>query len=250
MASSSNILLTSTNYFQWKSHMEDLLRSKGLYQITLGKEIEPIDVDKKFKWSNKNDVARGLIRISIYHDLRFHLQQIDKLDEAWENIEFVFVKHNIVQAQQLENKVLTLSPSDFSCIEDYPSKFKTLIILCEECKIKMEEECFIYLIISKLGSAHFVFVSTFYDMKEAPGIAYQKPTLDSFYNALIREKYKLVQLGLINTASTSNKSLVAHQKDKNKNHKKQHPRHNNKQHKGLKPTQTVSAPNGDKGEQY
>jgi hypothetical protein len=38
MASPSDIFITNTNYFQWKSHMEDLLRSKGLYQITLGKE--------------------------------------------------------------------------------------------------------------------------------------------------------------------------------------------------------------------
>jgi hypothetical protein len=27
--------------------MEDLLRSKGLYQITMGKEKEPTDADKK-----------------------------------------------------------------------------------------------------------------------------------------------------------------------------------------------------------
>jgi hypothetical protein len=73
MDSSSNILLTSTNYFQWKSHMEDLLRSKGLYQITLGKEKEPTDVDKKFKWDNRSDEACGLIKMSISPDLRFHL---------------------------------------------------------------------------------------------------------------------------------------------------------------------------------
>jgi hypothetical protein len=54
--------------------MEDLLRSKGLYQITLGKEKEPIDVDKKFKWTNRSDEACGLIIMSIYHDLRFHLK--------------------------------------------------------------------------------------------------------------------------------------------------------------------------------
>jgi hypothetical protein len=37
--------------------MEDLLRSKGLYQITLGKETTPTDVDKKFIWDNRNDEA-------------------------------------------------------------------------------------------------------------------------------------------------------------------------------------------------
>jgi hypothetical protein len=50
--------------------------------------------------------------MSISPDLRFHLQQFDKHDEAWEKIESVFCKHNIIRAQQLENQVLTLSPSD------------------------------------------------------------------------------------------------------------------------------------------
>jgi transposase InsO family protein len=55
MASTSNVLLTTNNYFQWKSHMEDLLRSKGMYRITLGKEKEPTDDDKKAKWDTRND---------------------------------------------------------------------------------------------------------------------------------------------------------------------------------------------------
>jgi hypothetical protein len=96
MDSSSNLFLTNTNYFQWKSHMEDLLRSKGLHQITLGKETTPTVADKKVKWDNRNDEACGLIRMSISPNLRFHLQSIDKPKEAWENIESVFGKHNII----------------------------------------------------------------------------------------------------------------------------------------------------------
>jgi hypothetical protein len=115
----------------------------------------------------------------------------------------VFGKHNIILAQQLENQVLTLSPSDFSCIEDYISKFKTLRILCAECEINMEEEHCIYIILSKLGSAYSMFVSTFYAMREDLGESYQKTTLESFCGALIREQDKLVQLGVINTTSTS-----------------------------------------------
>jgi hypothetical protein len=110
----------------------------------------------------------------------------------------------------------------------------------------MEDECCIYLILSKIGSAYFVFVSTFYAMREALKTTYKKPTLDSFCVALFREEDKLVQLGVINTAGTSNKALVSQQKDKPKNPKKQHPCYNNKQHKGPKPAQATSAPNGDK----
>jgi hypothetical protein len=218
--------------------------------ITLRKETTPINVDKKVKWDNRNDEAHGLIEMSISPDLRFHLQSIDKPKEAWEKIESVFGKHNIIRAQQLENQVLTLIRSDFSCLEDYLSKFKTLRTLCEECKIKINEDHFIYLILSKLGSAYYVFVSTFYAMQEALGTAYVKPTLENFCHSLIREKDKLAQLGVNNAAGTSNKDLVIHQKDKPKNHKKQHPCHNNKQYKGPKPTQTTLSPNGDKGSKY
>ena len=130
--------------------MEDVLRSKGLYQITRGTETAPIDDDKKAKWDNKNDEARGLIGMSISPDLRYHLQGVDNPKEAWDKIESVFGKLNIIRAQQLENQILTLSPSDFSCLGDYLSKFKTLRLLCEECKIKMEEGRCIYLILSNL----------------------------------------------------------------------------------------------------
>jgi hypothetical protein len=84
----------------------------------------------------------------------------------------------------------------------------------------MNEERCIYLILSKLGSAYSVFVSTFYAMKEAVGKAYVQPTLESFCTSFIREEDKLVQLGVINTAGTSNKALVAQQKDKPKYPKK------------------------------
>jgi hypothetical protein len=153
----------------------------------LGKETTPNDANKKFKWDNRNDEACGLIIMSISPNLRFHLQSIDQPKEAWEKIESLFGKHNILRAQQLENQVLTLSPNDFSCIEYYLSKFKTLITLCEECKTKIDRYHYIYLILSKLSSSYSVFVSTFYAMQEALGKNYVKPTLENFCDALIRE---------------------------------------------------------------
>ena len=53
MESACPIILNSTNYFQWLPHMVDILRSKGLYRIAIGKENKPSDDDKATKWENK-----------------------------------------------------------------------------------------------------------------------------------------------------------------------------------------------------
>jgi hypothetical protein len=121
--------------------------------------------------------------------------------------------------------------------------------LCIECQLDLKEDKSIYVILAKLGSAYSIFVSTFYATREALGSAYKNLTLESFCDALIREQDKLVQLGLISTAGTSNRALVVQQKDKSKNPKKQHPRHNNKQNKDPKPSPQASALNGDTKEQ-
>ena len=89
---------------------------------------------------------------------------------------------------------MTLSPNDFSCIEDYLSKFKILRHVCIECKLDLKEDLCIYVILAKIGSAYSIFVSTFYATREALGTAYKNPSLESFCDALIREKDKLMQL--------------------------------------------------------
>ena len=121
MATSCDIILTSSNYFSWKYHMEDVLRSRGLFRITLGKEREPIDDDKKIKWANWCDESCGLIGMSISTDLWFHISGIDEPDKAWEKLESMFDKHNEIRGHQLENELISLNPSDFSCIQSYLS---------------------------------------------------------------------------------------------------------------------------------
>ena len=53
MENTNIVLLTNTNYFQWKSPIEDLLRSKGFYIITLGTKTAPDEDKKKVKWEKK-----------------------------------------------------------------------------------------------------------------------------------------------------------------------------------------------------
>jgi len=167
MESPYQVILDSTNYFQWLSYIEDLLRSKGLYKIAPGQETKPKYEDKAAKWENRQDQARGLIGMYISPDLRFHMSKLDTPNEAMKQINKVFGIKNELRAHQLENKLLTLDPNNFSCIEDILSKFKTLRYLLEGVKVKKQDSNLIYSILTKLGPTYSMFVSTFHSTREA-----------------------------------------------------------------------------------
>ena len=132
--------------------------------------------------------------MSISPDLRFHLQGIDAPDATWTKLEAVFGKHIIIQAHQIEKQLMTLSPNDFSCIEGYLSKFKTLRILCIDCKIYMKEDRCIYIILSKLGNAYSVFISTFMSLETLQGVLTKIPLLSLFVMLLLERKIILCNL--------------------------------------------------------
>ena len=67
--------------------------------------------------------------MSISIDFQFHISRIDEPDITWEKLESVFDKHNEIRGHQLENELISLNPNDFSCIQDYLSKYKTLRLL-------------------------------------------------------------------------------------------------------------------------
>ncbi len=74
------------------------------------------------------------------------------------------------------------------------SKFKTLRLLLEGVKVKKEDGILIYSILTKLGLAYSVFVSTFHSTREAfisQGQDYKFPSFDAFCDSLIREQEEL-----------------------------------------------------------
>ena len=92
----SIVLLTSTNYFQSKSQIEDLLRSQMIYRKTLGKKTVLDDEKKIAKWDKKNDQAHGLIGMSISPNLRFHLDGLDSPVKDWDKLYIVIgIKNEI-----------------------------------------------------------------------------------------------------------------------------------------------------------
>ena len=129
----------------------------------------------------------------IAQDLRFHTLDIHTPCEALDKLNTAFGIQNQIKAHQLENEFLTLDPNNFSSIEDFLSKLKTLRLLLEGCKVKKEDGSLIYCILAKLGLAYSIFVSTFHSTREAIislRTTYKNPSFDAFCDSLIREKEK------------------------------------------------------------
>jgi hypothetical protein len=66
---SSTILFTPYNYLEWKPKILLLLKSRGLHQITMEKEVDPDSTDERNVFLNKQDMALRFICISISPEL-------------------------------------------------------------------------------------------------------------------------------------------------------------------------------------
>ena len=133
--------------------MEILLREKGLYRVTMETKADPNAAAEKIKWHNKRDGAYGLLCLSISRDL-FHLDGLTSPNEVWEKLEDIFGNTNEMRGHQIENELISLSPSSFESLQLYFSKFKALM----KCGIEKKKEQLVLAILSKLGPDYPVFV--------------------------------------------------------------------------------------------
>ena len=93
--------------------MEILMRSKGLYRVTMEIEAEHNAAAEKIKWHNRRDEAYGLLCLSISRDLLFHLDGLTSPNEVWEKLQTLIGKTDKMRGHQLENELISLSPSNF-----------------------------------------------------------------------------------------------------------------------------------------
>jgi hypothetical protein len=202
----TKLILNPFNYFEWKTKISLLLRSKGLYRVTMGTEKEPTAAAEKIKYFNKLDEAIGLICLSISRDLLFHVSRATTPDVVWTTLEGLFGKQDAMRVHQLENELISLSPIHFRNLQELFTKFKSLLVELNACGVTKEEEQLILSILSKLGPKYFVFVSSFQASKLTQE-KWKMPPLNDFIAALTQEKDKLVQMGSIKRSK--NQALVA-----------------------------------------
>ena len=101
-------------------------------------------------------------------------------------METLFGKQDELQAYSLENELIGLNPSDFNYLQDYFTKFKSLIVQLKECGVDKKDEQLILSILSKLGPDYSIFVSSFHASKLTTS-KWKMPSLDDFIEAITQE---------------------------------------------------------------
>ena len=121
-------MLIPFNYFEWNAEMVIQLRSKCLYIVTMGTKSEPNSIAENSKYINRLDEVFGMLCLSISRDILFHVDNLSTPNEFWLNIESLFGNTNEMRGHQLENELITLSPTHFEMIQDFFTKFKSLVL--------------------------------------------------------------------------------------------------------------------------
>ena len=71
-------------------------------------ESEPNRAPENIKWNNRIDEAYGLLCLSIYIDLLFHLDVLTSPNEVWEKLQDLFGNIDKMRAYQLENELIVM----------------------------------------------------------------------------------------------------------------------------------------------
>ena len=91
-------------------------------------EGDPNVAAEKIKWHNRRNEAYGLLCLNISRDLIFHIDGLTSPNEVWEKLYEIFGKIDEMRGHQIENELISLSPSRFESLQLYFSKFKALVL--------------------------------------------------------------------------------------------------------------------------
>ena len=93
------------------------LRNKGMFRMTMEREVEPQQYVEKSKFLNQLDEASSFMCIHISMNCMFHLEGLKTLKEAWDKIEYLFGKQDELRGHILENELIALQPNIFETIQ-------------------------------------------------------------------------------------------------------------------------------------
>ena len=127
-----------------------------------------------------------------------------------------------MKGHQIENELISLSPSSFESLQLYFSNFKALVLQLKQCAIENKEDKIVLAIISKLGIDYSVFFFTFHATK-LTAQAWKMPKLVEFMESLTQEQDKMVMMGTIKPSKDQDLVAVDSRVDSKRKKKAKNP---------------------------
>ena len=93
-------------------------------------------VTEKAIFLNKKVEAFRFLCLSVSWDLLFHLSGLKTRKEIWDKLETVYGKQDDLRVYQLENELMSLQPSNFKTLNYFFTKFKHIVLLLKQCKVR------------------------------------------------------------------------------------------------------------------
>ena len=139
MKSSSLVpqILTPFNYFDWREDMQIALCKLGLYRMKMGRENEPQQYVEKNKFSNQ-------LHVHSYLPGSFVPCWLRNPNEYWENIESLFGKQDDIRGHTLANELIGLQTNSFESIQQFFTKYKSLLLQCKQCGLERKYEQLVF----------------------------------------------------------------------------------------------------------
>ena len=128
---------------------------KGLFKVTMGTEVEPDSTVENSKYFKRLDEEFGLSCLSISRDILFHVDILTTQNDVWQKLEALFGTTNQLRGHHLENELIFLSLTHFETIQDFFTKFKSLVLQLKQCGIEKKMDQLIMSILLKLGPKIF-----------------------------------------------------------------------------------------------
>ena len=100
--------------------------------------------------------------IDISRELLFHFEGLRTPKEVWEKLKSFFGKQYELRGHIPDNELIALHTKNFESIQHFFSKFKSLVIQCQQREIEKKDDQLVIYILSELGLELSMFVSTFH----------------------------------------------------------------------------------------
>ncbi|GKV40824.1 hypothetical protein SLEP1_g48425 [Rubroshorea leprosula] len=146
---STMIKLNTSNYFLWKTLMEDKLFCKDLYDPIEHKGIKPAEINDA-DWKKIDRKACAVIRKWVDMSVIHHVAQEKESYKLWTKLEGLFERKNALKKASLIRKLVNLKYKEGKNVSEHLNNFQEILNELVTVKLAIDDEVQALILLSSL----------------------------------------------------------------------------------------------------